>query len=139
MDSLKAMAAIPGNVQKADIVLVGEVQSLGEPPVAWSGIAAAYQGVRYRIVRVLKKAGNVKEGDTIEVFHLVVGNSVTAHPERPGLNESLFRPGLQMIVFVQAKNGRLQTFDENYGVLPAEPRTLEAVTSAIRPQAAPAK
>jgi hypothetical protein len=118
------------NTGKADLVIVAKVQSVGAGPGVWSGLLAAYQEVRYQTISYLKRRPQEKEVSSIVVFHPVVAKSLTAEPQTPKLKESLFKPGAELILFLKQRNSRLETFDENYGVVPNDQETIALVTKS---------
>jgi hypothetical protein len=119
------------NASKADAVAIAKVRSVGTPPPAWSGAFAAYQEVQYQVVRWLHKPAHEPQGDLIVVFHPIVAKSLTADAHDPKLRESLFRIGSELILFLREKDSRLETIDEHYGAVPADPKTVEAVVHAV--------
>ena len=129
--TVKPIDLIVGNAGKADAVVIAKVRSVGAPPPAWSSAFAAYQEVKYQVVRWLHKPAREPSGDSIVVFHPVVAKSFTADAHEPKLRESLFRVGSELILFLREKDSRLETFDENYGAVPADPKTVEAVVHAL--------
>jgi hypothetical protein len=131
--SEKPLDRITGDARKADAVAIAKVKSVGAPPPAWSGVYAAHQQVEYRLVRWLKKPAQETAGDSLVVFHPVVAKSLTADEHHPKLRESVFRPGAEVILFLRMKGQRMETFDENHGVVANEPKTEEAVILALNP------
>src|SRR5262245_55888571 len=131
MDKAEA-AAIKTLAAKAELVLSGVLQQLGPRPTGWSGIIAMYQEARYGSVRYLKNAIKFEPRDSVTVLHPVVARSRTAASDKPGLNPSLFQLRASLVLFVRVRGGKLQTFDENYGVLPAKPEVLEEIARALR-------
>jgi hypothetical protein len=129
---------VSSNARKADLIMVGRVKSVGAPPGGWSGAYAAWQGVEYTIVRYLKKPQKEITATSVTVFHPVVGKSRTADEAQPRLRESIFRPGAELILLIRQKDSRLETFDENFGVLPNDPRAVEMITRALDSNPAPA-
>ena len=129
--TVKPEDSIVGNAKKADAVAVAKVRAVGAPPPVWSGTFAAYQQVHYQIVRWLRKPSEELKGDTIIVFHPVVAKSLTADAHRPRLREDIFRVGSELILFLKQKDSRFETLDENHGVVPSDPKTVEAVTHAL--------
>jgi hypothetical protein len=125
-DAVKALA------ERADVVAVGRVQRLGTPPRAWSGMIAMFQEVRYGPVRFLKKPRQMAQVEAISVAHPIVARSRTASSNEPGLNPALFRLGAELVLFIRVNGGKLQTFDENFGVLPAEKPLLEELGKLLR-------
>jgi hypothetical protein len=126
VSAIKAVAA------KAEIVLAGVLEQLGPPSGAWSGLIAMYQEARYRNVRYLKSPRQWEQRETVTVFHPVVARSRTAAADTPALNATLFHPRAPLVLFIRVRSGRLETFDENYGVLPAEAAILTEVSRALR-------
>jgi hypothetical protein len=119
------------NARKADAVAIAKVRSVGAPPPAWSGVFAAYQQVQYQVVRWLHKPAHEPQGDSIVVFHPIVAKSLTADARDPKLRESLIRIGSELILFLREKDSRLETFDENYGAVPPDPKIVEVVVHAL--------
>jgi hypothetical protein len=122
---------ILNNASKADAVAIANVRSLGAPPPAWSGVFASYQQVQYQVVRWLRKPAQESTSDSLVVFHPVVAKSLTADAHNPKLNNSLFRIGSELILFLREKDSRLETIDENYGAVRADAKTVEAVVHAL--------
>jgi hypothetical protein len=85
-------------VRRAELIFVGLVDQIGQPPFAWSGVGKALQSVTYRVERVLK--GSFTD-PTIEVLHVVLEGAADANPDpqRPGLDENLVAPANRLIVF----------------------------------------
>jgi hypothetical protein len=106
---------------EADVIFVGEVLEVGEPPLVWSGRVEARQSVRYRVLSVTK--GELEPGDEVTVLHLVVEGSTTARSDMPGLSTNLFKIGNSLEV--HAKEGSdpstgepaLLDFDEEAGTV----------------------
>jgi len=122
---------IAENASKSDAVAIAKVKSVGPSPQAWSGLLATYQEVHYQAVRWLKKPPNETKGDTIAVFHPLVAKSLTADDHYPKLRESLFRVGAEVMLFLRLKDSRMETFNENSGVVLNDPKVEEAVIHAL--------
>jgi hypothetical protein len=67
----------------------GVVLERGPPPGCWAGLFLSFQGVRYKVTRVL--AGPVTS-EEIVVFHAVVGPPL-CEPDRPELSRTVFKVG----------------------------------------------
>jgi hypothetical protein len=61
------------------------------------------------------------------VLHPLVARSRTADEHEAKLRESLFDAGRALVVFARQENGKLVSFDENWGVVPASEETLAAL------------
>jgi hypothetical protein len=122
--------AIEANTATAQLVVVCVVKFVGTPPGIWSGLIATYQEVHYEPIQYIK--GQSREDGFLKVFHPIVAKSKTTASERPQLRDSLIYQGAQLIVFIRERASRLETFDENYGILPSDPDTLAVVTRASR-------
>jgi hypothetical protein len=119
-------------------VLIGRVTSVGPPPGGWSGAYAAWQRVDYQVLRWLKRPkSEAPPPEAVQVFHLVVARTRTADPTDPKLRETVFHPGAELILFIREKDSRYEVFDENYGVLPNEPKWREKVEHALAGAEAP--
>ena len=118
-------------VRESDIVMIGSVISIGEPPDGWSGFANSYQMVTYKVEKVLK--GNYKEPE-ISILHIVVSGSLTAQEgETSSLSSELFAPKSKLIVCAQkTDSGDWKSLAENYGALPATPEWTKKIEAALR-------
>jgi len=124
--------SITHNVAKASLVIVAKVESVGTPPKIWSGTLAVYQEVKYQPISYLKRPPQQKEVASIVVYHPVVAHSLTVDPQVPKLQDSLFKPGTKVILFLQERDSKLETFDENYGVVRYSDETLQLIRGALR-------
>jgi len=119
-------AALSENYRKAELVLVGRVVRIGPPPPAWSGSYAAFQEVRYRLLRTLK--GNLaSDAEEFAVAHPVVAQSTTADAPKPGLSRLLFARDAELVLFLHRSGSHLEAFDENLGAVAATPDVLMAL------------
>ena len=89
--------------QKTQVLIRGEVLGLGPEPAVWSGRAAAFQAVEYRVDALLKGAA----GDRLTIQHFVVKDSPVARRDRPGLSPEFFRRGARLLVGAQAVGEQL--------------------------------
>ena len=118
------------NIKKAiaenDLIFVGSVIDLGEPPSYWSGYFPAYQSVRYEVEQVLKGHWTEKQ---ITADHVVVQNSKTAEPgSDPRLSSKFFSVGTRIIVFaMKAKDGSWKNLHQQWGVHPASNKVLDLI------------
>src|SRR5687767_7374990 len=84
-------------IQENELIFVGSVLDVGDPPSYWSGYFPAYQTVRYKTETLVK--GSVTDPQ-INVDHVVVQNSKTAESgDTPGLSRKMFLTGAKIIVF----------------------------------------
>lgn len=124
-------------IDTANIIMVGEIVEVGPPPAFWSGLFAAYQDVRYKVIDVFKGTLPTKE---VLVAHPVVHNSVTADKSHPGLSPALFSVGNRLIILLgerpiayktkeKAQNGKVfyKTGNENLDVLIASEENIALV------------
>ncbi|MEZ5421911.1 MAG: hypothetical protein R2682_02295 [Pyrinomonadaceae bacterium] len=89
--------------EAADVIAIGEVSCVGEPPNVWSGTVLSAQKVRYRVVSILK--GTISTA-YIDVAHYVVNNSETADTKVPRLDRKLFTSGNRLILFLKEDTGK---------------------------------
>src|SRR5262245_22328592 len=110
----RQISAISKNYALAELVVVGQLASLGSSPGLWSGIVPSYQEAVYEKLRYLKGAPRITQVRLI-VLHPIVSRSMTAAEGAPILRSSIFRCGATLVLFLRERAGRLITFDENYG------------------------
>jgi hypothetical protein len=121
-------------VSSADLVFVGLVEKVGQPPRFKSGRYKAAQPVTYMITEVLK--GQVPGTARITVQHVVLEGSRNANP-RPGTNElspSIFKKGNRLIVMTREErvDGREWVdVDEDFGTLEAREENLKLVRTLL--------
>jgi len=117
--------------KEMDLIFVGTVVSVGNPPHGWSGYGGSYQTVTYKVEKILK---GKQETPQISVQHIVVYGSNTAqHGEKPGLSSELFAPNAKLIVSAQKTDeGRWKALSEDASALPATDEWLRKMESAIR-------
>jgi hypothetical protein len=118
------MEELRKNFRAAELVLVVKPLRVEKSPGIWSGTLATFQAVQYRVVRVLKGA---PPDETVTVLHPLVARSRTADEHEARLRESLFDGARTLVVFARLDNGKLVSFDENWGVVPASDETLAAL------------
>jgi hypothetical protein len=80
------------------LIFTGEIEEIDEPPAHWSNFFLAYQRVRYGALEFIK--GEVP-GVYLDVFHLLVENTASAHHGQPGLDRRQFGPGKRQVVFAE--------------------------------------
>jgi hypothetical protein len=123
-DSLKALA------KKNNLIFIGSLMELGNPPNDWSGCGNSYQRAKYKIVRLIKGQYGASE---ISVDHVVVYGSKTAQAgETPELSRSMFSPNNELIVFARkTDSGHWRDTSEDLGVLPATEEWQQKVEHAL--------
>ena len=114
-----------------DLVFVGTVASLGNPPSGWSGYAGSYQTVTYKVERILKGKYDTPQ---ITIQHILVyGSNTAASGDKPGLSPELFAVKAKLIVSAQKiEEGRWKSLSEDAGALPATDEWLKKIESALR-------
>ena len=117
--------------KEMDLIFVGTVASVGNPPRGWSGYAGSYQTVTYKVEKVLKGKYDTPE---ISIQHIVVYGSNTAQDgDKPGLSSKLFAVKTKLIVSAQQSNeGRWKALSEDASALPATEDWLKKMESALR-------
>jgi hypothetical protein len=117
-------------VKQHELIFVGVVLELGEPPTHWSGRVTAYQRVRYRVERTVYGEWSAPE---IDVEHVVVRRSATAEPgQQPSLSFKLYGIGSKLIVSaVRARDGRWRSLSERFGALPYSKETLAELQAEL--------
>jgi hypothetical protein len=111
-----------------DLILVAEVKQVGPTPGFWSGLFAASQRIRFKVVKVLK--GNLK-ADEVEVEYYLVKNDELVDNERPRLSPEIFKAGNQVVLFLKAdRKRRSKSFaaDQNCGTAMASADILKALS-----------
>lgn len=92
----------------------------------WSGVITVFQTVEYRPLHLIR--GPKLEKTSLTVHHPVVENSGTASRRYPGLDESLFRVGAELILLLKLmKNGRIEALDADWGAVLNQPAFVKAV------------
>lgn len=116
-------------VSASDVIVIGKVESLGEPAGSWSGRVPSFQQVTYQSAEYLKGAGK----PNVTVSHVLVKGSPTAVPgDAPALSPKLFAKGARLIVFAtRAADGTLQSYDERIGALPHDEAKANQVRALI--------
>ena len=117
-------------VQQNDLIFVGVVERLGDPPANWSGRVPAFQQVHYRVEKVIKGDWNAQE---IDVEHVVVSNSPTAEPgDSPRLSSKLYANGAKLIVSaMKTQEGRWRSMSERRGALAYSDETLKKIEALL--------
>ncbi|MBA3243095.1 MAG: hypothetical protein H0T60_17895 [Acidobacteria bacterium] len=93
-------ARLKRTVSKAKVVMIAEVAEIDAPPrlMAWSGLMAVTQRVKYKVRTVLK--GELPEGDVWVSFYLV-HHSLTADKDSPQVSPELFKENNVHVVFLE--------------------------------------
>jgi len=117
--------------REMDLIFVGTVVSVGNPPRGWSGYGGSYQTVTYKVDKILK---GQYETSQISIQHIVVYGSNTAeNGEKPGLSSELFVINAKLIVSTQkTDDGKWKALSEDSGALPATREWLQKIESALR-------
>jgi hypothetical protein len=105
------------------VLIRGEVLALGPEPAVWSGRAAVFQAVEYRVNALLKGAA----GDRLTLQHFVVKDSPVARRDQPGLSPAFFRWSARLLVGARTVRKQLVCTD----VPPWAPETEEALRAAL--------
>jgi hypothetical protein len=104
----------------APTVFEGSVVAVGAAPAVWSGRAASYQAVTYRVTRIVAdRDRRLSVGGEVTVQHLLVAGSETADTQ-PRLRPALVQPGATVIVLAQWSDGRWAGVDEHHGLVVAD-------------------
>ena len=113
---------------ESELIFVGRVESVDDPPALWSGYFPSYQQVHY----VLEEAIKGEAESPLAVSHAVVRNSPTAEPGgRPGLATSLFAKGARLVVMgMMTPDGRCVAASEHFGAMPYSVLLVEEVRAA---------
>lgn len=100
-----------------ELIFVGTVDMVGQPPERWSGLNAAYQTVRFRVDETIR---GLAPGPEIVVRYPVVKESMTAEPgDVPSLSRRLFGAGTRLVVMAIEDRATLQFIaSEHFGALP---------------------
>jgi hypothetical protein len=116
--------------KEMDLIFVGTVVSVGNPPHGWSGYGGSYQTVTYKIEKIFK---GKYESPQISVQHILVYGSNTADKgEKPGLSSELFAVNAKLIVSAQkTDDGKWKALSEDASALPATAEWLRKMESAI--------
>ena len=114
--------------RKSDLVVVATVISLGDPPPAWSGFAAAFQRATYSVDRTLKGAPLT---GTVEVRHPIVHGSTSSDPTKPALNAAIFTPGLKVILVLNRVGDGLVCAHESTGAAPWSEALEQALSAGL--------
>lgn len=123
-------AKLRGELAAATLVVDAEVVGVDPSPGAWSGVLAMYQGVRYRVHRVIKGKLDDK---TVRIEHLLVAGSPTADGKEPRLDPRLFHPGARLVVFARPAGKAWRALDEHDAVVPATDELVSALGAAANP------
>jgi hypothetical protein len=135
-------------VRDTKVIVVAEVIEVGEAPGIWSGYIASVQRVKYEVKEVLK--GDLAQRRVCG-GHYVVHNSSTADKTFPRLAQTIFAKGNRFVLLLEPDphpgKGYFETprrtpmcnADEpsflvkyvDYGVMPAEEKTLKSIRQAI--------
>ncbi len=122
---------------EAELVFVGEIVAISKSPEIWSGLAATYQEVTYRVTAVLLGTG-ASVGDRVVVRHLLVDGSPTADRAAVQLLPSLFHTGSSLVVLVRLghvppgpKADYWNCVSEQHGVAAATASLVEALERRI--------
>lgn len=118
--------------ERGELIFVGTVEAVGPPPAVWSGPAASYQEVRYRVDEAIR--GDAAAGPII-VLHAVVRNSPTAEPgDVPRLSSWLFGRGARVVVMaVHDALGPWYAPSEYFGAMPYSRLLAEQLRAAAKP------
>lgn len=122
------------HIQKAigenELIFVGSVIDLGDPPSYWSGYFPAYQSVHYQVQEVLK--GDFPEKQ-ITIDHVVVQYSRTASSgQLPRLSENFFAKDARVIVFaMKATDGSWKNLHQKWGVHPFSQKMRDFITQTV--------
>ena len=119
--------------QKSDLIFIGTVLEVGDPPKDWSGYFSAYQTVRYKVDQILKGEYGAAE---ISIDHIVVSGSKTADGgEVPKLSSTIFYPGASLIVSAQraGDTGIWKSLNEVIGAVPNSADWLRRVGALLPP------
>lgn len=104
--------------QKSDLIFIGTIVEVGDPPKDWSGYFSAYQTIRYRVDQILK--GQYSDPE-ISVDHIVVSGSKTADSgDTPKLSSAIFYPNASLIVSAQraGDGSNWKSLNEVIGAVP---------------------
>ena len=122
--------------ERRELIFVGTVEAVGPPPTVWSGPAAAYQEVRYRVDEAIR--GDAEAGPIL-VLHAVVRNSPTAEPgDVPSLSSWLFGPGARVVVVaVHDTLGPWYAPSVYFGAMPYSPLLVAQLRETAKPSGPP--
>ncbi len=118
----------PARAANADLILVVEVTRVGPSAGFWSGILAASQQVRFKLVKILKGTLNASE---VQVEYYLVKNDELVDRKVPRLSPKLFKVGNQLIVFLRVdkeRQGASFTANQNQGTVRADPHILKILS-----------
>ena len=125
--------------EKADIIVVAEVERVRKSPGHWSGFGAAVQYVDYKVTRVLKGSGLTDGGEFVAGFLLDSGSSLVDE-DTPKLSEKVLAASKQHVLFIKVDSERRYgsptggTFfapNDHVGLVEANEETLNSLRRII--------
>ncbi len=130
------------NAKKSELIVLAEVECIGQDAGFWSGLFPAFQYVQYKVSKVLK---GKFAGERISVNHIVSKGSRSADEKIPKLSSELFAKGNKLVLFLVVNDGKNDVnsppenncskgkiadylvFDANFGAIQISENILEVI------------
>jgi len=126
-------STIQAAAQRATLIVVATIQSIGTPPDCWSGFVGTRQAVTYTVSTTVPPVKGSYSGSTLTVNHVLVRYSRHARSDgQVGLSTTLFATGNQVILIVGPPSGsEADDVSENCSTLPYSANNLAALQALL--------